>query len=88
MSSVETGQTSAAEAGQMPAVETRQMFNKTDVQVSDQGLGFPAAMGLAQSQAKSKSWLTKVPVGARNIKFGPKWVENRRFGVKLGPNES
>ena len=45
-------------------------------------------MGLAQSQAKPKSWLTKVPVGAENIKFGPKWVENRRFGPKQRPNES
>ena len=42
-------------------------------------------MGLVHSQAKPKSWLTKVPVGAKNIKFGPKWVENRRFGLKLGP---
>ena len=45
-------------------------------------------MGLAQSQAKPKSWLTKVPVGVKNIKFGPKWVENRRFGLKQRPNES
>ena len=40
-------------------------------------------MGLVQSQAKPKSWLTKVLVGAKNI--NPKWVENRRFGLKLGP---
>ena len=45
-------------------------------------------MGLVQSQAKPKSWLTKVPVGAEIIKFGPKWVENRRFGPKQRPNES
>ena len=45
-------------------------------------------MGLAQSQAKPKSWLTKVPVGVKNIKFGPKWLENRRFGPKQRPNES
>ena len=81
MSAVETGQMSAAETGQMSAVETRQMLKS-------QRLGFPAAMGLVQSQAKPKSCLTKVPVGAKNIKFGPKWVENRRFGLKLGPNES
>ena len=24
----------------------------------------------------------------KNIKFGPKWVENQPFGLKLGPNES
>ena len=42
-------------------------------------------MGPVQSQAKPKSWLTKVPVGAKNIKFGPKWIENRGFGLKLGP---
>ena len=36
------------------------------------GLGQPgAAMGLVQSQAKPKSWLAKVLVGAENIKFGP-----------------
>ena len=23
---------------------------------------------------------------AKNNKFGPKWVESRRFGLKLGPN--
>ena len=45
-------------------------------------------MGLAQSQAKPKSWLTKVPVGAKNIKFCPKWVENQRFDLKQKPNES
>ena len=45
-------------------------------------------MGLAQSQAKPKSWLTKVRVGAKNIKFGPKWVENRWFGSKQKLNES
>ena len=45
-------------------------------------------MGLVQGQAKRKSWLTKVPVGAKNIKFGPKWVENRQFGPKQRPNES
>ena len=40
------------------------------------------------SQSKSNSWLTKVLVRAQNINFGPKWVENRRFDLKLGPNES
>ena len=65
MSAVETGQMSAAETGQMSAVETRQIF-----EVSDKGSGFPAAIRLAQSQAKPKSWPTKVPVGAKNIKFG------------------
>ena len=45
-------------------------------------------MGLVQSQAKPKSWLTKVPVGAKNIKFVSKWLENRRFGPKQRPNES
>ena len=40
------------------------------------------------SQAKPKSWLAKVPVGAENIKFGPKRVENRPFGPKQRPNES
>ena len=28
------------------------------------------------------------PVEAKNITFGAKWVENRPFGLKLGPNES
>ena len=38
---------------------------------------------LAKScQSKSKSRLTKVPVGSQNIKFGPKWDGNRRFGLK------
>ena len=49
---------SAAETGQMSAVETRQML-------------------------KSQIWGSGFP--AKNIKFGPKWVENRRFGLKLGP---
>ena len=39
----------------------------------------------AQASAQVQSWLTKVPVPSKNIKFGPKWVENRRFGLKLGP---
>ena len=83
MSAVETGQMSAAETGQMSAVETRQ-----NVEVSDKGSGVPAAMGLVQSQAKLKSQLTKVPARAQIIKFGPRWIENQRFGLKLGPNES
>ena len=78
VSAVETGKMSAAETGQVSAVETRQMLQ----------LGFPAAMGLVQSQAKSRSWLTKVPVEAKSIKFDSKWVENRLFDMKLGPNES
>ena len=40
------------------------------------------------SQAKPKSWLAKVLVGAENIKFGPKRIENRPFGPKQRPNES
>ena len=44
-------------------------------------------MGLVPSQAKHNSWLTKVLVGAQNIKFGPKWVENLPFGPKQTPNE-
>ena len=82
MAAVETGQMSAAETGQMFAVETGQMFKPKG------GFGFPAAMELVQSQPKPKSCLTKVPVGAKNIKCGPKWLENRPFGLKLGPNES
>ena len=31
---------------------------------------------------------TKVAVCSKNIKFGPKWIENQRFGLKIGPNES
>ena len=62
---------------------------KIDQSLEFHGLGQPgAAMGLVQSQAKPKSWLAKVPVGAENIKFGSKWVENRRFGPKQRPNES
>ena len=41
-----------------------------------------------QKKAQVQSWLTKVPVAAENIKFGPKWVGNRRFGPKQRPNES
>ena len=41
-----------------------------------------------QNKAQVQSWLTKVPVGAENIKFGPKWIENRRFGLKQRLNES
>ena len=45
-------------------------------------------MGLVKSQAKPKSWLTKVPVGAKNIKFETKWVENRRFANMPRPFRS
>ena len=40
-----------------------------------------------QSSGQVQSWLTKVPVRSKNIKFGPKWVENRPFGPKQRPNE-
>ena len=53
-----------------------------------QGLSGPDQRSVQiQSQAKSKSWPTKVPVGAKNIKVWLKWVESQRFGLKLGPNE-
>ena len=31
---------------------------------------------------------TRFPSRAQNIKHGPKWVQNRRFGLKIGPCES
>ena len=63
----------SVETGQMSAVETGQM-TAAETSVSSQ-----------QKKAQVQSWLTKVPVPSKNIKFGPKWVENRRFGLKLGP---
>ena len=60
----------------MSAVETGQM-TAAETSVLSQ-----------QKKAQVQSWLTKVPVGAENIKFGSKWVENRRFGPKQRPNES
>ena len=41
-----------------------------------------------QGSGQVQSLLTKVPVRSKNIKFGPKWVENPRFGPKQKPNES
>ena len=64
---------SSVETGQMSAVETGQM-TAAETSVLSQ-----------QKKAQVQSWLTKVPVPSKNIKFGPKWVENRRFGLKLGP---
>ena len=31
---------------------------------------------------------TRFPSWAQKIKNGPKWVQNRRFGLKIGPRES
>ena len=56
---------SSVETGQMTAAETSVLSQ--------------------QKKAQVQSWLTKVPVPSKNIKFGPKWVQNRRFGLKLGP---
>ena len=67
---------SSVETGQMSAVETGQM-TAAEASVLSQ-----------QKKAQAQSWLTKVLVPSQNIKFGPKWVENQRFGLKLGPNES
>ena len=67
---------SSVETGQMSAVETGQM-TAAETSVLSQ-----------QKKAQVQSWLTKVPVGAENIKFGPKWVQNRPFGLKQRPNES
>ena len=64
---------SAVGTGQMSAVETGQM-TVAETSVLSQ-----------QKKAQVQSWLTKVPVPSKDIKFGPKWVENRRFGLKLGP---
>ena len=70
---VETGQMCSVETGQMSAVETGQM-TAAETSVLSQ-----------QKKAQVQSWWTKVPIPSQNIKFGPKWVENRRFGLKLGP---
>ena len=86
MSSVETGQMPAVETGQMSAAETRKMFAAETRQMLESQI-----RGRASQQPwglQPKSWPTKVPVGAKNIKFGPEWVQNRQFGLKLGPNES
>ena len=64
---------SSVETGQMSAVETGQM-TAAETSVLSQ-----------QKKAQVQSWLTKVPAPSKNVKFGLKWVENRRFGLKLGP---
>ena len=67
---------SPVETGQMSAVETGRM-TAAETSVLSQ-----------QKKAQVQSWLTKTPVGAENIKFGPKWVGNGWFFLKLGPSES
>ena len=67
---------SSLETGQMSAVETGQI-TAAETSVLSQ-----------QKKAQVQSCLTKVPVPSQNIKFGSKWVENRRFGLKSGPNGS
>ena len=64
---------SSVETKQMSAVETGQM-TAAETSVLSQ-----------QKKAQVQSWLTKVPVPSQNIKLSLKWVENRRFGLKLGP---
>ena len=50
------------------------------------GLGGPkVGPRSTQASAQVQSWLTKVRVRSKNIKFGLKWVENPRSGLKLGP---
>ena len=55
----------------MSAVETGQM-SAAETSVLSQ-----------QKKAQVQFWLTKVPVPSKNIKFGPKWVKNRGFGLNL-----
>ena len=64
---------SSVETGQMSAVETRQM-TAAETSVLSQ-----------HKKAQVHSWLTKVPVPSQNVKFGSNWFQNRRFGLKLGP---
>ena len=63
----------SVETGRLSAVETGQM-TAAETSVLSQ-----------QKKAQVQSWLTKVPVPSKDIQFGPKWVENRPFGLKLGP---
>ena len=67
---------SSVETGQMSAVETGQMTAAETSVLSH------------QKKAQVQSWLTKVPVPSKNIKFAPKWIENRPFGPTQRPNES
>ena len=64
---------SSVETGQMSAVETGQMTVAETFVLSQ------------QKKAQVQSWLTKVLVPSKNIKFGPKWIKHRPFGLKLGP---
>ena len=71
MSSVETGQMSAIETGQMSAIETGQMSAVETRQMLKSQIFFKINRGSG--------------FPAKNIKFDLKWVKNRRFGLKLGP---
>ena len=62
---------SSVETGQMSAVETGQMTAAETSVLSH------------QKKAQVQSWLTKVLVLSKNINFGLKWIENRRFDLKL-----
>ena len=65
---------SSVETGQMSAVETGQMTAAAETSVLSQ-----------QKKVQVQSLLTKVLAPSKNIKVAPKWVENRGFGLKLGP---
>ena len=58
----------------MSSVETRQMSAVETRQVSA-----VETRQMPKSQIRGR---------AQNHEIGLKWVENRRFGLKLGPNES
>ena len=63
---------SSAEAKQTFAFETGQM-SAAETSVLSQ-----------REKAQVQSCVNKVPVPSKNIKFGLKWVENPRLGLKLG----
>ena len=65
----------------MSSVETRRMSAGETGQMT----AAETSVLSQQKKAQVQSWLTKVPVPSKNIKFGQKCVENRRFGLKLGP---
>ena len=47
-----------------------------------------SACGKTSQQQQGLSGPGQSPVRPKNIKFGPNWVQNQRFGLKICPNGS
>ena len=73
---------------EMPRISCRKKFRNGAQKKVPESAGLAGRSGPRLGSPSHVLAQTRFPSRAKNIKNGPKWVQNRRFGLKIGPRES